>query len=198
VVFDIGNVLIRWDPDLLYAQLLPDPAARAALFETVDLDAMNARIDLGAPFAATIEAEAARHPHHRDLIRQWHLRWIEMFSPPITGSWEILEALRRARVPVLALSNFGIDSFEMARTHYPQLDHFDRCYVSGRLGMVKPDPRIYAHVEQDSGLSGPELFFVDDRPDNVDAARARGWQGHVFTGPEALAVSLRDADVIAL
>ena len=186
VIFDIGNVLITWNPERLYDEVMPNKAARVALFETVDLHGMNDRIDRGAPFKQTIYDEADKHPEFRDEIRLWHDRWIEMASPIIDGSWQILRSLRTQGIPVFALSNFGIDSFAYAETKYPQLKEFDRRFISGHMGVIKPDARIYDMVESDTGLSGAELFFIDDRADNIDAAMARGWQGHVFRQPDGL------------
>jgi HAD superfamily hydrolase (TIGR01509 family) len=190
VIFDIGNVLINWDPRLLYDKLLPDRAAQDALFAAAGLEAMNLAVDLGAPFRDTIYANAEKHSEHRDLIRSWHDRWIEMASPGIPRCWALLRSLRKAGVPVFALSNFGIDSLALAERTYPVLREFDHRFISGHLGVVKPDARIYEIVEGQSGLSGDQLFFIDDRPENIAAAEARGWQGHLFEGPGQLAVAL--------
>lgn len=195
IVFDIGNVLIRWDPDQLYRQLVPDPEERRRMFETVDLHGMNDRVDSGHPFRETIYAEAEKHPEYRDLIRLWHDRWIEMARPVIEGSWAILRALRARGVPVFALSNFGVESFAYAETQYPELAEFDRRYISGHMRVTKPDPRIYEMVEADCGLTGAELFFTDDRDENIAAAASRGWQTHLFTTPDALAATLRRSGI---
>ena len=197
VIFDIGNVLINWDPRLLYDQLLPDRAAQDALFATADLDGMNLAVDLGAPFRETVYANADKHPEYRDLIRQWHDRWIEMASPGIPQSWAILRSLRKGGVPVFALSNFGIDSLALAEKTYPVLLEFDHRFISGHLGVAKPDARIYEIVEGQSGLSGDQLFFIDDRPDNILAANARGWQGHLFEDPVLLEAALVAAELLS-
>lgn len=189
VVFDIGNVLVEWHPERVYDAVV-GPALRDHLFHVVGLDAMNAAVDAGAPFAASVEALAARHPEHAPHIRLWHDRWADMFAPEIPLSAHLLRALRARGVPVLALSNFGRETFAMAERMYPVLTEFDRRYVSGHLGVIKPDPRIYEIVEQDAGVAPGGLFFIDDRADNIAAAAARGWQVHHFTGPEALAARL--------
>jgi 2-haloacid dehalogenase len=93
-------------------------------------------------------------------------------------------------VPVFALTNFGIESFAYAQTQFDFLSEFDRPYVSGHMGVIKPDIRIYEMVEEDSGLSGSSLLFADDRADNVAAARARGWHAHLFEGPQGWADAL--------
>ncbi|MGL4319436.1 MAG: HAD-IA family hydrolase, partial [Paracoccaceae bacterium] len=89
-----------------------------------------------------------------------------------------------------ALTNFGDDSFAYAQTQYDFLAEFDRANVSGRMGVIKPDPRIFEMVEADCGLAPNALLFVDDKAENIAAAVARGWQGHVFTGAEGWAARL--------
>lgn len=189
VLFDIGNVLITWDPDRLYGKELSPDRARA-LFETVDLHGANEAIDLGAPFKATIYGLADQHPDFGDEIRMWHDRWIEMCSPAIDRSVRLQRALRAKGVPVYALSNFGVDSFAYAETVYAFLGDFDRRYISGHMKVIKPDPEIYARVEADCGLPPERLIFADDRADNIAAAAARGWQTHLFDGADAWAARL--------
>ena len=189
VVFDIGNVLIEWNPERHYDTVM-DPAERARMFAAVDLHAMNDEVDRGAPFQATIYAHAELYPEWRDAIRRWHDEWIHMASPAIPHSVRLLRKLRGKGVPVFALTNFGIDSFAYAQTQYDFLAEFDRAYVSGHMGLIKPDPAIYAAVEADCGLPPGALIFTDDRADNIAAADARGWQTHHFTGPEGWAARL--------
>ncbi|MHA3979939.1 HAD family hydrolase [Halovulum sp. GXIMD14794] len=195
VIFDIGNVLITWNPERVYDEVLPNRDARERLFEAVDLHGMNDRIDRGAPFRETVYEVAQTYPEYEALIRLWHDRWIEMASPPIEASWSILRDLRERGVPVFALTNFGIESFAYAETQYPQLGEFDRRFISGHMGVIKPEAQIYEMVEQATGLSGAQIFFTDDRADNISAAEARGWQTYHFTdprtGPSALADALK-------
>ena len=186
VVFDIGNVLLNWQPEAFYDRMI-GAEARKHLFSQVDLDGMNLSIDAGAPFRATVQATAAAHPRWSGPILWWHDRWGQMATPAIDHSVRLLRALRRRGVPVFALSNFGIDSFALAQRLYPFLTEFDRLCISGHLGLLKPDPRIYAAVEGDCGVPPDTLLFTDDKPANIDAAVARGWHGHLFTGPQGLA-----------
>ncbi len=179
VIFDIGNVLIEWRPERHYDRVMPRER-REALFAEVDLHAMNAAVDLGKPFRETVYDFAERHPKWRDEIRLWHDDWIRMASPEIGRSVRLLRALRARGVPVFALSNFGIGTFEMAEAEYPFLREFDRAFVSGHLGLAKPDPAIYELVERETGFSGADLLFADDREDNIAAAAARGWKTFTF------------------
>lgn len=186
VIFDIGNVLIRWNPERFYDAAI-GRARREALFDAVDLHAMNDRIDAGALFRETIYDLADKHPDWAPEIRMWYDRWIDMASPRIDLSIALLRALRGKGVPVFALTNFGIHSFAYAQTQYDFLSEFDRAYVSGRMGVIKPDPKIYAMVEEDCGIAPGRLLFTDDRADNIAVADGRGWQTHLFEAPEGWA-----------
>ncbi len=189
VVFDIGNVLVEWHPERVYDPIL-SPEARDHLFFAVGLAAMNEAIDAGAPFAATVADFAARHPDHAAHILLWKDHWADMFAPEIPHAIRLLRALRRRGTKVFALSNFGRETFDLAERMYPVLTEFDRRYISGKMGIIKPDARIYQHVEADCGLPPESLLFTDDRGDNIAAAAARGWQTHLFDAPETLAARL--------
>lgn len=189
VLFDIGNVLVNWDPDQLYSKILA-PEDMDALLAEVDIFGANDAIDRGAPFEATIFALADQHPEHAGPIRAWVERWDEMFTPVIDHSVRLQRALRKKGVPVFALSNFGDDSFTRAEGMYPFLTEFDRRYISGRMRVMKPEAEIYAQVEADCGLAPETLLFVDDRADNIAAAKSRGWQTHHFDGPAPWAARL--------
>jgi 2-haloacid dehalogenase len=180
VVFDIGNVLIEWNPERFYDGRL-GAARRQEMFQAVDLHGMNELVDAGGPFRETIYGWAERYPAWAEEIRWWFDHWIEMASPRIEGSIHLLRALRAKGVPVFALTNFGTDSFAYAQTQYDFLGEFDRAYVSGRMKLTKPDPAIYAAVEADCGVAPGGLLFADDRADNIAAAAVRGWQTHLFS-----------------
>jgi 2-haloacid dehalogenase len=189
VVFDIGNVLIEWQPERFYERAL-GAEAKARLFAEVDLHRMNDDVDRGAPFRATVEDWARRHPAWAREIRWWHDRWDELASPVIDRSIRTLGALRARGVPVFALSNIGAEVFDHAARRVPVLGEFDRAYVSGRLGCAKPDAAIYAAVEADCGLPPSALLFTDDKAENIAAAAARGWRTHLFDGPDLWAARL--------
>jgi 2-haloacid dehalogenase len=195
VVFDIGNVLIEWQPERFYDRVIGE-TARRAMFAQVDLHAMNDRIDLGEGFASVVQDCARAYPDWSEAILLWHDRWLDMAAPVIADSVRLLRALRARGVPVFALTNFGVETFALARQHYDFLNEFDRSYVSGHLRMAKPGPAIYAHVEADSGIAPGRLIFADDRADNIAIAAARGWQVHQFTGAGPWARVLIDAGVL--
>ncbi len=179
VVFDIGNVLLGWEPEAFYDREI-GPDRRRALFAEVDLDGMNRRVDLGEGFRDIIFATADAHPDWAREIRLWHDRWLEMLVPVIQPSVDVLLALRARGVPVFALSNFGAASFDLAQSHYPFLGEFDHRYISADHGVIKPDPAFYEILETHSGVAPQNLLFTDDRAENIRVAAERGWQTHHF------------------
>ena len=189
VVFDVGNVLIEWQPERAYDALIGE-ARRKAMFAELDLHDMNNDVDLGAPLKDRVYAFAEENPKWRDEIRMWHDNWFDLASPAIDHSWRLLRALRKRGVPVFALSNFGDDIWDRASEHYEILKEFDRYFISGKLGHVKPYNRIYEIVEEDSAIEPDRLLFADDREDNIAMARARGWKTHLFTDAQGWAERL--------
>jgi 2-haloacid dehalogenase len=186
VVFDIGNVLIGWEPEQFYDKVI-GVERRTSLFAEVPLHEMNERVDLGADFAQSVRSLASQHADWKAEILLWHDRWLEMAQPEIEHSSKLLRALRAKKFPVFALSNFGVGSLEIAKKAYPVLTEFDRAYVSGHMEVMKPDPEIYQRLEDDSGISPGGLLFADDRLDNIEAANARGWGTHHFVEPQGFA-----------
>jgi 2-haloacid dehalogenase len=179
VIFDIGNVLTRWQPEAFYDRVI-GVDRRRALFDAVDLHAMNDVVDAGGLFRETIYDWADRTPEWAHEIRMWYDRWIELASPRIEGSIALLRALRGKGVPVFSLTNFGSHSYAEARPKMDFLSEFDREYVSGRMGVIKPDPRIYEMVEDDCAIPPNRLLFTDDKAENITAAARRGWRTHQF------------------
>jgi 2-haloacid dehalogenase len=153
---------------------------------------MNLRGDLGQ-LRPEVEALAAAHPDDAALIRAWADQWHLMFAPQIPGTAEIVVALKSKGVRLAALSNFSADMFARAREMYPVLTAFDLELVSGREKLIKPDPRFFALMESRSGCRGRQIFYIDDRPENIAVASGRGWLTHRFTDAPRLARALREA-----
>jgi 2-haloacid dehalogenase len=189
VVFDIGNVLIEWNPERFYDARIGAERRRALLSE-VPLHAVNLEIDRGAHLSQEIEALAQAHPHWFDEICLWRDSWLEMAQPAIEPSVKIMRALRSKGVPVFALSNFGVQTFAIAEAEYPFLSEFDRRFISGHMRVIKPDAKIYEAVETETNIPPSALLFTDDRAENIAAASARGWDTHLFDGASGLAQCL--------
>lgn len=195
VIFDIGNVLIEWQPERYFDGVI-GAARRRAFFAEVDIFTMMDRIDAGQDFARSVDAAARAHPDWAGEIRMFRDNWTDLAQPAIPHSVRLLRALRARGVPVFALSNFGAQNFPLSAAQFPFLADFDRRYISGEMGLIKPDPAIYAAVEADSGIAPARLLFTDDRADNIAAARARGWQTHLFDSPAGFAQCLVTAGLL--
>jgi 2-haloacid dehalogenase len=186
VVFDIGNVLLKWDPEGFYDRRIGH-VARVRLFQEVPLAEMKARIDAGAPWHATVEETARTYRRWGRDILSWRDDWAEMAGPILEDSLAVLRALKARGVPVFALTNFGRETFALARRLHPALTEFDGAVVSGHEGVTKPDPAIFETLERRSGIAAERLFYTDDSLANVEAAAAQGWRTHHFTSAAGLA-----------
>ena len=187
VVFDLGGVLIDWDPRYLYRSLFGgDEAAMERFLATVCTPEWNRGQDAGRPWSEAIASLVAEHPEHADLIRAFWDRWPETLGDAIDPTVDVLAELRAAGIPLYALSNWSAETFPIARPRYPFLDWFDGIVISGEVGAAKPDPRIYQALVERHGLDPASLAFVDDVPANVAAAEDLGMRGLTFTSAAAL------------
>ncbi len=191
VVFDLGGVLIDWNPRHLYRKLFDgDEAAMEDFLSTVCTPAWNERQDAGRPFAEAVAELTARFPDRAALIQAFDTRWEEMLAGAIEGSVALLDAVRASGLPLYALTNWSADKFPVARRRFDFIGWFDGIVVSGEIGMKKPDPAIFRHLLETYGLDAPDLLFIDDSPANVAAAKALGFQTHHFETPEGLRADL--------
>jgi HAD superfamily hydrolase (TIGR01493 family) len=186
VIFDIGGVLIDWDPRHLYRKLLPDEPAVERFLAEVCTAAWNAEQDRGRSWAEAVAALTARFPGDAALISSYDERWGEMVAGAFDDSVAVLRELREAGVPLFALTNFSVEKFRQTRARFGFLDWFDGIVVSGEERLVKPDPRIYRLLLGRYGLRPAATVYVDDLPANVEAARSVGMTGLHFTGAARL------------
>jgi 2-haloacid dehalogenase len=180
VVFDLGGVLIDWDPRRLYRKLLADEAAVEEFLATVTTPEWNAEQDRGRPFAEGVAELVERYPAHAEAIAAYHDRWEEMLGGEVPGTVEILAELRAAGVPLYALSNWSAETFRLTRGRFPFLEWFDGLVVSGEERVAKPDRRIFDLLLQRFGLVLAATLFVDDSPANVAAALELGMDAVLF------------------
>jgi 2-haloacid dehalogenase len=186
VVFDLGGVLIDWDPRYLYRKLLDDEAAVEEFLATVCTPEWNAEQDRGRPFAEGVAELVERHPAHAAAITAFHERWPEMLGGAVGSSVEVLAELRAAGVPVYALTNWSAETFGIARERFEFLEWFDGVLVSGEERMIKPDPAIFRLLLDRFGLDPAATFYVDDSEPNVEAAGRLGFDAARFTTPAQL------------
>lgn len=186
VVFDLGAVLIDWNPRHLYRHLLPDGAAVEQFLTTVCTQVWNEEQDAGRPFADGIALLCELHPQHAELIHAYFTRWHEMLGGPIDGTVAVLQQLHDSGVPLYALTNWSAETFPHARARFEFLKLFRGVVVSGEERLKKPDPRIFRLLISRYGLTASRCIFIDDSEKNVRAARELGMIGLHFRSPSEL------------
>ena len=191
VAFDLGGVLIDWDPRYLYRTLFDDEAAMEEFLATITTPEWNLAQDAGRPWAEAIDELAARHPEHRDLIEAFWRRWPETLGEAIEPTVAVLDELRSTPVGLYALSNWSGETFPLARPRYAFLEWFDGIVISGDENVIKPDPRIFRVLVDRYGLEPGSTVFVDDHEPNIRAAAKLGFRGIQFVDADALRVELR-------
>lgn len=189
VIFDLGGVLIDWNPRYLYRKLFSDDeTAMERFLADVCSPDWNLSLDAGRPFAEAVAELGARHPHERERIEAYHRRWLEMVAGPIEATVRLLEELDVRGVPLWALTNWSAETFALVRSDptYAFLDRFREIFVSGDLRMIKPDPAIFRHTVETIGVPGANCLFIDDSAKNIAAAAAEGLLTHHFIASDQL------------
>ena len=191
VLFDLGNVLLDWNPRYYYGQFFANEHALARFLAEVVSPEWILEMDRGTPMDRAIAERQRQFPEHAELIARWKEGWPEMLRGEIAGTVAIVEELRSHGRRLYALTNFSAETFPIARGRFPSLRLFADAVVSGEIGLVKPDPRIFALAIERCQVSPARTVYVDDLPANVSAGRAAGLHALHFTTPERLRADLR-------
>jgi 2-haloacid dehalogenase len=191
VIFDLGGVLIDWNPRYLYRKLFGcDDAAMEHFLSNVCTFAWHERHDAGELFADTRVALKAQHPDHAAMIDIWGDRHTEMYGGAIAGTVDILERLRARHVPLYAITNFPAETFPLARKIFPFLGYFIDVAVSGEERIIKPDPRLYRILLERNRIDPWRAVYIDDNAKNIEAANALQLHGIHFKEPAQLEAEL--------
>ncbi|WP_420412264.1 HAD family hydrolase [Roseibium sp.] len=197
VVFDIGNVLIEWNPEYLYCDLIPNNEERRKFLDTVCTPDWNLQQDLGRSWDEAIQLLSAQHPDKAGLIRAYSERWHDMVPGEIFGTPALLAELKEKGVPLYAITNFSSEKFVEAQERFPFLkSSFLDIVVSAEERLLKPDPQIYKVLFERNNLDPTKCIFIDDSLANVEAARALGMAGHHFTSAQTLERDLTDLGLL--
>jgi 2-haloacid dehalogenase len=191
VVFDLGMVLIEWDPRHLYRKVFSDEGQMEWFLREVCHGDWNMEQDRGRSFDNGVIEAISRHPDYAAQIAMYRDRWMEMVPGAIQGSVDILEELHVKGVPLYAITNWNSDTFRETRKRFGFLALFRDIVVSGDERLVKPDTAIYRLLTSRNGLKAKDCIFIDDSLKNVVGAKAAGWQALHFTGPERLRADLQ-------
>jgi 2-haloacid dehalogenase len=192
VVFDLGGVLVDWNPRHLYRELIPDEELRERFLAEICPQSWNERQDAGRSVAEATAERIALFPQHADLIAAYYGRWEEMLAGAIEDTVVLLEELAGRGVPLYALTNWSAELFPVAWRRFGFLRHFRGIVVSGEERLIKPDAAIFRRLCDQHGLTPQSCLFIDDNPANVEAAAALGFATHRFTEASALRARLTE------
>ncbi|WP_250473154.1 HAD-IA family hydrolase [Caballeronia sp. GAFFF1] len=196
VVFDFGGVLIDWNREYLYKQLIPDEAERRWFLDNVCKMDWVVQQDGGQSVEEGTAELVAQYPEHEPLIRAFYARWQEMVAGVLEEGVELVDRLDAAGVPLFGLTNWSAETFPYAWERFDVLRRFKEIVVSGRVGLVKPNPQIFALMRAEiekhlPGIEPHELVFIDDNAANAQAATDLGWHGVHHTGAQETEAKLR-------
>lgn len=197
VVFDVGNVLVEYDPRYLYEKLIPDAAERAVFLRDVVTPAWHLQHDAGRKFSETSAELIARFPEYRALVEAWGPRFNETIPHRIDGMTDLVADLAARDVPIFGITNFSGEFWKPFVAREAELfASFRDIVVSGDEQMIKPDDAIYRLALRRFGLAPGEAIFIDDRPENVCGAEANGFVGHHFVDAPTLRAALIDLGLL--
>ncbi|GAB2784869.1 HAD family hydrolase [Dyella kyungheensis] len=196
VIFDLGNVLIGWDPRRLYRQLIEDEAQMEWFLREVCNSEWNEQQDAGRPWTEATALLRGRFPEHAELIDAYHLRWEETLVGAMEDSVALLAELRARGVRLLALTNWSQQTFPIARQRFAFLQWFEGIVVSGEERLIKPDPRIYQRLLERYAVDPSTALYIDDSARNVAAAESLGMHGWWFRGADGLREQLIELELL--
>lgn len=186
IVFDLGGVLVDWNPRYVYRQLFDDETEMEAFLSQVCSPEWNVAQDAGRTVTEAVAEATSRHPEKAALIEAYYERFDEMMAGPIDGTVEILARLHQLQTPCYALTNWSAETFPLARNRFEFMGWFKDIVVSGEEKLIKPDPAIYRLLLERFALEPQDTVFIDDSPRNVQAAAELGLHAVHFTSPSAL------------
>ena len=179
IIFDLGGVLIDWNPEYLYRKIFDDEAEMQHFLTEVCHSAWNKEQDRGRPFAEAVKERIAVFPQYEKYIRSYHERWDEMLGGAIEENVQVLEDLRKQPdIHLYAITNWSAETYPTAQRQFPFLGYFEEVVVSGELKLVKPDAAIYqVLLDRQPAIVPEQAIFIDDVLENVEGSRALGIHG---------------------
>lgn len=196
LIFDLGNVLVRWNPANLYAKIFQDQTELDYFLNHICTMEWHTLQDGGRSPQEGTEALVKEYPQWEAPIRAFYTRWKEMFGGTIEGSVNILKELKEKGYKLYALSNWNRELYDQTVDEFPFLDWFDGKVISSETGMKKPDENIYHWLLQTFSIHSQRALFIDDNADNVATAERLGIRSIRFTDPEALRQHLQSLQIL--
>ncbi len=176
IIFDFGNVFIKWDPHAIYKRYFPTPEAVNAFLEEIRFSEWNSHQDAGRSFAEGIEELSSRYPQYAEEIRDYDIFWEDSITETNTETIQIARELRRGGYELYLLSNFSAEKFPLMRKRCDFLDLFTDIIISGELKLIKPDPAIYLSTLKRINRKAEECVFIDDSLANIKTANNLGFK----------------------
>jgi len=190
IVFDLGKVLFRWEPEIPYRRLIADEARRRRFLAEICTGIWLPETDKGMSWEESENRLIARYPEEAEMIRAFRKHWPEMLPGEIEESVAVVEKLIDEGADVTALTNWAADTFPIAEARFPILGRMRGITVSARVGLIKPDPAIFDLHAKTFGLDPAAILFFDDNPHNIEGARKSGWNAELFTDPARMKADL--------
>lgn len=191
VVFDVGNVLIQWDPRQVYRTDFADDSAIEAFLSEIGFGPWNLEQDRGRTWDEAVEAKIAEHPLHEHLIRKFHTHWHDAVPGEIPEGTRALDAVRATGAPLYAITNFSAEKWAECQDCFTFLNGFIDVVVSAHERLVKPDPAIFELFLSRNGLAADDCLFIDDSAANIATAESMGFDTIHMTDPACLMDKLR-------
>jgi 2-haloacid dehalogenase len=197
IIFDLGGVLIDWNPNYLYNKLITNEDERKRFLTDICSPDWNEEQDAGRTLSEGTELLVSQHPGHEENIRAFYGRWEEMLGGAIEGTVEIFKQLKESnRYRIYALTNWSAETFEIALNHYNFMQWFDGIVVSGTEKIRKPNPQFYQLLLNRYQVKPEDALFIDDNHRNILAAEELGIRSIHFSSPNELSLALKQLNVI--
>ncbi|HSJ85784.1 MAG TPA: HAD family phosphatase [Anaerolineales bacterium] len=196
IIFDFGNVLLEWNPRLVYRRFFRNEQEMERFLHDVNFMDWNLQQDKGRSFAEGVSELSKEFPQYAELIQAYHDNWIDSIGNSLTGTIEIMKRLKNAGYPLYGLSNWSAETFPIARDKYEFFSLLEDIVISGEVGAVKPDPEIFEILLRRIGRPASECLFIDDALANIEAARTLGFATVHFQSPEQLENELQKLELL--
>ena len=196
IIFDLGGVLIDWNPTYYFQDVFSDQAELDFFLEEICSPAWNALMDQGKTFKQSVIDLSEEHPEYADQIQAYSDHWIDMIGGPIPDTVKILEELKEAGYRLAALSNWSAETFPKVAHRFEFLDWFDPLIISGEIGLIKPGPDIFHYILKELGQEASDCLFIDDNLENIQAAAELGFAVIRFSSPAELKEELQSQGIL--
>ena len=196
LLFDFGNVLVKWDMHNIYDAHFPSSADVDVFLEEVHFFEWNSRMDRGLPFVEGVAQASAQFPQYAHLFQLFDDRWLDTVREPIEGSIAIAHRLKEVGHPLYILSNVSEEKFPQARKAHAFLSMFDDIFMSSEFGLIKPEPEIFRQTLQRMRRTAEEVIFIDDALANIESARRLGLPSIHFQSPAQLERELKTLHIL--